>query len=295
MIQTTRPRISRDGGIPADLRPNAQPFTLESLVIHRATLRRDMLQRKPLPQPRVGNPQRIHIVRVGVIRRRPLKIGQTLRLRIHAPLTHRRQNLTVRHPRRRSVNSLRIIGSRNSRHQRSQLALLQRIRLIKNQRIRSQTATRPMRPSQKPQRPTIIQNNTVLRVPRIHLPHHRRQLRRTINPAAQTQKRRLGRLQLMRRPNNVTLFQQKQASQSPSLKNHALTLLARHHHAHLWGREPPIQALPKHPPHHVLLPRVQHQPHSATQRHSVVPKVRVRRSGDKLNPRPLSASRGACW
>ena len=152
-----------------------------------------------------------------------------------------------------------------------------------------------MRPSQKPQRPAIIQNNTVLRVPRIHLPHHRGQLRRTINPATQTQKRRLSRLQLMRRPNNVTLVQQKQARQRARLKNHALTLLARHHNAHLRGREPPIQTLPKHPPHNMLLPRVQHQPHSATQRHSIVAKVRVRRSGDKLNPRPLSASRDACW
>ena len=254
-----------------------------------------MIQRQPRTQARIRLRQSPHIIRVRVILSRPLKIGEALSLRAHAPLTHRSKNLTIRHPRRRRIDRLRILRRSNRRHQRSQLRLLQRIRLIKNQSIRSKTTTRTMRPSQKPQRPTIIQHDTVLSIPRIHLPHHRRQLRRTINPATQPQKRRLSRLQLMRRPNNVPLLKQKQARQSARLKDHALPLLPRNHNPHLRSREPPIQTLPKHPPHHMLLPRVQHQPHSATQSHSVIAKVRVRRSRNKLNPRPLRASHDACW
>ena len=293
-VQTIRPRPRGDHRIATDTRPDTEPLTLERLLIHRGTLRTHMIQRQPRTEARISRRKRIKVVRVRVILGRPLEVSEATRLLVHAPLAQIGEHLTIRHPRRRRVDRLRILSSRQSRHQRRQLSLLQRVRFIKNQRARRQATPRPLSPRQKPQRTPIIKDDAVLRVARVHRPHTLRQIRRTINPAAQPQERRLSRLQLVRRPNDVRLFKEEHSRQGARLQDDALALLSRDHHTHLGGRELPIQSLTQHAAHNVLLPRVQHQTHGLTQSHSVIAKVRIGRSRDQLNPRPLRASHAAC-
>ena len=120
-----------------------------------------------------------------------------------------------------------------------------------------------------------------------------RQIRAPINPATKTKKSRLSRLQLVRRPNNVRLLHKKQAGERTRLKNHALTLLTRHHHTNTLRHETPVKPLTKHLFDDISLPVIKAQPSRFTERYRVLAKISESRLRDVLNSRLLRPENGA--
>ena len=69
LIKARTPISGANRRIPADLRPNTKPLTLEGLVIHARALRCHMIQRKTHTKTRIRRRECIQIIRGRVIRR----------------------------------------------------------------------------------------------------------------------------------------------------------------------------------------------------------------------------------
>ena len=63
LVKARTPISGANRSIPADLRPNTEPLTLESLIIHARALRRHMIQRQTHTKTRIRRRERIQIIR----------------------------------------------------------------------------------------------------------------------------------------------------------------------------------------------------------------------------------------
>src|SRR5699024_12214288 len=167
LMRQRLPHASRKHRLTAKLRPNTQTFTLELFITQRGTLRLNEVLRNTNPEPRISGPPHFRIVRVRIIRGRPLHIGKTRIIASNRSLTNTSPNLRLRHSRRRRIPKLRITMNRPSRHGRhegSHHLPLESERLIKINSVTSDAAPRLQRTRHELQRRSLFSLNRLFTI-----------------------------------------------------------------------------------------------------------------------------------
>src|SRR5215469_6908365 len=239
------------------------------VIDHRPPLGGDVLVADPDTHPRVVVRPHLRVVQVDPagqvvvpLTRRPLREKQAAAVTLNPVVPQRPKLRRPFIPSGRRIPDLRIRPRRQRRQHRPDSLILQFVRLIHDDQISGEPATRRLRPGHKPETLTILQRHRLLAGRAVNVLHPLPQRRVVLDPRFNPQERFLRCLELMRRMEDQVHAEivEEQRRQRQRLEDRALPVLPGNDQRNLKRRPLPISPAPQRLIKNPFLPRVKTQP-----------------------------------